>query len=41
VEINLNADRKRFWLGELRSIEDKTCIDSIPISLKFLAKELV
>jgi hypothetical protein len=32
-EINLNSDGKRFWLGELRSVEERTCNDSMPISL--------
>lgn len=35
-EINLNADRKRFWLGELKSVEDKECNESMPISLSHL-----
>ncbi|MGH9877174.1 MAG: DNA polymerase, partial [Nitrososphaerales archaeon] len=32
-EINLNADRKRFWLGTIRSIDDRVTNDSLPLSL--------
>lgn len=38
-EINLNADRKRFWLGKIENIESKTMNDSIPISLNQFNKE--
>jgi hypothetical protein len=31
--IDLNADRKRFWLGTLKSVDDELCNDSMPISL--------
>lgn len=31
--INLNADRKRLWLGIIESIDDKKCNDSMPLSL--------
>lgn len=34
-EINLNADRKRFWLGELKSVEDKTCNHSMPVTMNY------
>lgn len=34
-EINLNADRKRSWLGELRSVEDNICNESMPKSLNY------
>jgi len=40
-EINLNADRKRFWLGRIESIESKTMNDSIPISLNHFQKEQI
>lgn len=39
--VNLNADRKRFWLGTLKSIDDRLCNDSMPISLNHFAKEQV
>jgi len=32
-EVNLNADRKRFWLGRLESIDSKLYNDSMPLSL--------
>jgi hypothetical protein len=32
-EINLNADRKRFWLGNIKSVEERLCNESVPISL--------
>lgn len=37
--VNLNADRKRFWLGKLQSVNDKVCNDSEPMSLNHFAKE--
>ena len=33
-EVNLNADSKRFWLGELSAINHETN-DSLPISLNY------
>ena len=38
-EINLNADRKRFWLGDIKSIEEKVCNESMPISFNHFKKE--
>lgn len=38
-EINLNADRKRSWLGRIESVEDKRHNDSFPISLSQFRKE--
>ena len=39
-EVNLNADRKRFWLGSLKSI-DNNSNNSIPISLtQFMKNEI-
>ena len=32
-EVNLNADRKRFWLGEIASIDSKVMNNSMSISL--------
>ena len=39
--VNLNADRKRFWLGMLKLIDDGLYNDSVPISLNHLAKSMV
>ena len=39
-EINLNADRKRFFLQKLLKI-DKTKNDSVPLSLNFLEKGII
>ncbi|GKS67495.1 hypothetical protein YTPLAS73_10420 [Nitrosarchaeum sp.] len=38
-EFNLNADRKRLWLGQIESINQKHHNDSVPISLNFVAKQ--
>ena len=38
-EVNLNADRKRFWLGEIKSIDSKIMNESMPISLNYFEKE--
>ncbi len=38
-EINLNADRKRFWLGQINSINQKDYNESFPISLNHFKKE--
>jgi len=35
-EIDLNADRKRFWLNSLKEINHE-CNDSVPISLNHFA----
>lgn len=37
--VNLNADRKRFWLGTLKSINGKVCNESLPISLSHFGKD--
>lgn len=34
--VNLNADQKRFWLGSIKSVEQKVMNESIPLSLTFL-----
>lgn len=34
-EVDLNADRKRLWLNELISIDSKTMIESIPLSMNY------
>ena len=38
-EVNLNADRKRFWLGKLSSINTRNMNDSVPISLNYFMKD--
>ncbi|OLD41006.1 MAG: DNA polymerase [Thaumarchaeota archaeon 13_1_40CM_2_39_4] len=38
-QINLNADRKRFWLGRIESIDQKYHNDSMPISLNHFSKD--
>lgn len=30
-KINLNSDKKRFWLSELKSLNDGSFCDSVPI----------
>lgn len=34
-EVNLNADRKRFWLGEIESIDSRIMNESMPISMNY------
>ena len=38
-EINLNADKKRFWLGRIESIDDKIMNDSMPLSMNHFTKK--
>ena len=38
-KINLNADRKRLWLGHIKSIDQKTFNDSMPLSFNHFKKE--
>jgi hypothetical protein len=40
-EINLNADRKRLWLGKIQSIDSKIMNESMPLSLTHLEKDLI
>lgn len=40
-EINLNADRKRFWLGKVESIDDKIMNESMPLSMNVFVKLLI
>lgn len=40
-EVNLNADRKRLWFGQIGSINDKIMNDSIPLSLNQFKSELI
>jgi len=37
-KINLNSDKKRFWLSELKSLNDGTFCDSIPIPIDLVGK---
>lgn len=37
-EVNLNADRKRMWFKDLKDVNDRIKIDSIPISMNFFNK---
>jgi len=39
--VNLNADKKRLWFKEIRNIEDKIMIESMPLSLNHLLKERI
>ncbi len=32
-EVNLNADRKRLWFEQIKDINERKMIDSLPISL--------
>ena len=38
-QVNFNADKKRFWLGEIEGIDSKTMNDSIPVSMNYFAKD--
>jgi len=38
-EFNLNADRKRFWLGRIESIDRKENNDSMPLLLNYFIKD--
>ncbi|MEO9308074.1 MAG: DNA polymerase [Nitrososphaera sp.] len=40
-KINLNADRKRSWLGTLESIDSRIMNESIPISLNYFEKDKI
>jgi len=40
-EVNLNADRKRLWLGRIVSIDDKIMNESMPLSLNYFTKEII
>lgn len=37
--VNLNADRKRFWFGKLKSVEDGLSNDSLSLSLNYFGKD--
>ena len=34
-EFNLNADRKRFWLGRIENMDDRMMNESMPLSLNY------
>ena len=38
-EVNLNADRKRLWLGTIKSTDDKIMNESVPLSMNHFTKE--
>ncbi|MFN3654667.1 MAG: hypothetical protein ACK4TO_04990 [Candidatus Nitrosotenuis sp.] len=38
TEINLNADRKRFWFTELKSLNDKSFCDSTSMRIDLVGK---
>jgi len=38
-EVNLNADKKRFWLGEIESIDSEIMNESMPISMNYFKKD--
>ena len=40
-EFNLNADRKRFWLGRIDDINQTTCNESVALSLNFIHKDKI
>jgi len=40
-EVNLNADRKRFWLGQIKSIDDRIMNESMPLSLNYFEKNQI
>jgi hypothetical protein len=40
-EMNLNADRKRLWLGELTSVDSKIMNDSMPVSFNYFSKDVI
>lgn len=40
-EVNLNADRKRLWLGQIESVDQKKCNESMPLSLSFMDKDSI
>lgn len=40
-QFNLNADRKRLWLGKIESIDSKVMNESMPISLNYFDKNVI
>ena len=39
--VNLNADKKRLWFKDLKNVNDKIMIDSMPISLNYIEKNSI
>lgn len=39
-EFNLNADRKRFWLDGIESMDDGVMNESVPLSLEYFKEKL-
>jgi len=39
--VNLNADRKRMWFKDLKNVNEKTMIDSLPLSLNYFNKNTI
>jgi hypothetical protein len=37
-ELNLNADRKRLWMGEITSIDDESLNESVSLSMNYFDK---
>ena len=37
-KINLNSDKKRFWLSELKSLSDKSFCDSVAMPIDLVGK---
>jgi len=40
-EFNLNADRKRFWLGRIENMDDVMMNESMPLSLNYFYKNII
>lgn len=40
-QVNLNADRKRLWLGKIESVDSKVMNESMPISLNHFDKTII
>ena len=40
-DVNLNADRKRFWFTRLESISEKAFCDSLPLSLDYFSQNVI
>ena len=40
-EFNLNADRKRFWLGRIESMDDGMMNESMPLSLNYFVNNII
>lgn len=39
-KINLNSDKKRFWLGDLKSLKDKVCCHPAPWNANLIADKI-